>query len=62
MVDTAFIARLGTDALAALGVGTMLLSALFWVFSFLGIAVQTQIGTLYGKASKFVKQPMRLRD
>lgn len=55
MVDTAFIARLGTDALAALGVGTMLLSALFWGFSFLGIAVQTQIGTLYGKSQQVRK-------
>ena len=41
MVDTAFIARLGAEELAALGVGTTALSSFFWVFGFLGIGAQT---------------------
>ena len=49
LVDTAFVARLGTEALAALGVGTMLLSALFWALSFLGVATQTRVATLLGE-------------
>lgn len=51
MVDTAFVARLGAEPLAALGVGTMVLSALFWAFSFLGVATQTRIATLQGAGS-----------
>lgn len=52
MVDTAFVARLGAESLAALGVGTMVLSALFWGFSFLGVATQTRVATLYGTESR----------
>ncbi len=37
LVDTAFISRLGTPPLAALGVATVLFSSVFWVFNFLGI-------------------------
>lgn len=48
LVDTAFVARLGVEALAALGVGTMLLSALTWAFSFLGVATQTRVAMLGG--------------
>ena len=33
-VDTAFVARLGAAPLAALGVGTVLLSSSIWVFDF----------------------------
>ena len=51
LIDTAFVARLGAEALAALGVGTMVLSALFWAFSFLGVATQTRVATLHGAAS-----------
>ncbi len=52
LVDTAFVARLGAEPLAALGVGTMVLSALFWAFSFLGVATQTRVATLYGAGSQ----------
>ena len=48
LVDTAFVARLGVEALAALGAGTMLLSALIWGFSFLGVATQTRVALLGG--------------
>ncbi len=37
LVDTAFVARLGAVELAALGVGTMALSSVFWMFNFLGL-------------------------
>jgi MATE family multidrug resistance protein len=43
LADTAFIARLGATPLAALGVGTVLLSSVFWVFNFLGIGTQTEV-------------------
>ena len=49
LVDTAFVSRLGTHALAALGVGTMALSSMFWVFNFLGIGTQTEIAQALGK-------------
>jgi MATE family multidrug resistance protein len=43
VVDTAFIAHLGAVPLAALGVGTMVLSSMFWAFNFLGIGTQTEV-------------------
>ena len=43
LADTAFIARLGAVPLAALGVGTVLLSSTFWIFNFLGIGTQTEV-------------------
>ncbi len=49
LVDTGFIARLGTVPLAALGVGTGALSSVFWVFGFLGIATQTEVAQTYGR-------------
>ena len=49
LIDTAFVARLGVEALAALGVGTMVLSTVFWSFSFLGVATQTKVATLCGE-------------
>lgn len=49
LIDTAFVARLGAEALAALGVGTMVLSTVFWSFSFLGVATQTKVATLSGE-------------
>jgi MATE family multidrug resistance protein len=48
MVDTAFIARLGAPALAALGVGTTALTTVFWAFNFLGISTQTEVAKAYG--------------
>lgn len=52
MVDTAFVASLGVEALAALGVGTMVLSALFWALSFLGVATQTRVATFVGSGDR----------
>ena len=49
LVDTAFVARLGAEPLAALGVGTMLLSGIFWVFNFLGVGTQTEVGQALGR-------------
>ncbi len=49
MVDTGFVAKLGSEPLAALGVGTLMMSTLFWVFGFLGIATQTEVGILWGR-------------
>ncbi len=49
LVDTAFIARLGAEPLAALGVGTVLLFSIFWVFNFLGVGTQTEVGQSLGR-------------
>ena len=49
LVDTAFVARLGVESLAALGASAMLLSAVTWAFSFLGVATQTNVATLRGE-------------
>ena len=48
LVDTAFIARLGTESLSALGVGTIVLSSIFWIFNFLGIGIQTEVAQAFG--------------
>jgi MATE family multidrug resistance protein len=52
LVDTAFIARLGAVPLAALGVGTMMLSSVFWIFNFLGIGAQTEVAQGLGESQK----------
>ena len=52
LVDTAFVARLGAEPLAALGVGATMLSAAFWAFSFLGVGTQTEVGTLLGRGDE----------
>lgn len=49
LVDTAFVASLGSVALAALGVGTTTLSTLFWIFNFLNIGAQTEVAQADGK-------------
>ena len=49
LADTAFIARLGAVPLAALGVGTMTLSSIFWVFNFLDIGTQTNVSQALGR-------------
>ena len=49
LVDTAFVSRLGAEALAALGVGTMVLSGTFWIFNFLGIGTQTEVAQTSGR-------------
>ena len=51
LVDTAFVASLGSVALAALGVGTTALSSLFWIFNFLGISTQTEVAQADGKGN-----------
>jgi MATE family multidrug resistance protein len=43
LVDTFFVARLGEVPLAALGVATMMLSSVLWIFNFLGIGTQTEV-------------------
>ncbi len=48
LVDTAFVARLGPGPLAALGVGTVLLSSIAWVFNFLGVGTQTEVARATG--------------
>jgi MATE family multidrug resistance protein len=48
LVDTAFVARLGAEPAAALGVATVLLSSLLWVFNFLGIGTQTEVAQALG--------------
>lgn len=49
LADTAFVARLGSEAAAALGIGTMAFSAVFWAFSFLGIGTQTEVALSLGE-------------
>ncbi len=48
VVDTAFVARLGAAPAAALGVGVSVLSAVLWVFNFVGIGTQTDLARLSG--------------
>jgi MATE family multidrug resistance protein len=48
LVDTAFIARVGTAELAGLGAGTAAISAALWVFNFLGIGTQTEVSKSLG--------------
>ena len=47
-VDTGFVASLGAPPLAALGVGTVVLSSAFWIFNFLGVGTQTQVAQAQG--------------
>ncbi len=48
LVDTAFVARLGSAELAALGAATALLSGGLWVFNFLGVGTQTAVAHAFG--------------
>ena len=52
LVDTAFVARLGSPALAGLGVGAALLSSTLWVFNFLGIGTQTEVAHALGAGDR----------
>jgi MATE family, multidrug efflux pump len=52
LIDTAFIARLGSSPLAALGVGTTILSGIFWVFNFLGVGSQTEVARRLGQEDR----------
>ena len=49
LADTAFVARLpGPEPVAALGVGTVAFSSIFWAFTFLGIGTQTEVAQSEG--------------
>ena len=48
LVDTAFVARLGSQSVAALGVAAVLLSSVFWIFFFLGVGTQTEVARALG--------------
>lgn len=52
IADTAFVARLGSTQLAALGVAVTLLGSLFWVFNFLGIGTQTAVAQALGRSEE----------
>jgi MATE family multidrug resistance protein len=52
LIDTAFVAQLGSEPLAALGVGAAALSSIFWAFNFLGIGTQTEVAQAFGRKAK----------
>ena len=52
LADAAFIARLGTIPLAGLGIGTAVLSSIFWAFNFLGIGTQTAVAHAEGTGTR----------
>ncbi|MDC0335800.1 MATE family efflux transporter [Pseudodesulfovibrio sp.] len=44
LADTAFVARWpGSEPVAALGIGTVAFSSIFWAFTFLGVGTQTEV-------------------
>lgn len=50
LADTAFVARLpGAAPVAALGVGTMAFTSIFWAFTFLGVGTQTEVAQAEGR-------------
>ncbi len=49
LIDTGFVTRLGVTPLAALGIGTAVLSLGFWVFNFLGISTHTGVAQALGR-------------
>ncbi|MAW60522.1 MAG: MATE family efflux transporter [Planctomycetes bacterium] len=48
LVDTAFVSDLGDGPAAALGVGTTLLSGVFWIFNFLSVGTQSEVARFAG--------------
>lgn len=49
LADTAFVARMpGSEPVAALGIGTVAFSSIFWAFSFLGVGTQTEVAQSEG--------------
>lgn len=48
LVDTAFVKELGPGPLAAVGVGTVVMSSVFWVFAFLGQSTHTEVARRFG--------------
>lgn len=57
VVDTAFVKDLGAAPLAALGIGTLALSSIFWMFSFLAVGAQTGVAQALGD-----ENPQRARE
>lgn len=51
LVDTAFIARLGSESLAALGIGTVIVTSALGLFNFLSVGSQTEISQSIGRNS-----------
>ncbi|WP_419787751.1 MATE family efflux transporter [Pseudodesulfovibrio sp.] len=52
IADTAFVARIpGPEPVAALGIGTVAFSSIFWAFSFLGIGTQTEVSHDVGRGN-----------
>lgn len=49
IVDTAFVSRLGAEELAALGVGTVVLTGGLWLFNFLSVGSQTEVSQACGR-------------
>lgn len=53
LADTAFVARLpGSEPVAALGIGTVAFSSIFWAFTFLGIGTQTEVAQSLGRGDR----------
>lgn len=52
LVDTGFVSQLGEAPLAALGVGTSVLSLGFWIFNFLGISTHTGVAQALGRGDE----------
>ena len=53
LADTAFVARLpGSEPVAALGIGTVAFTSIFWAFTFLGVGTQTQVAQSAGGADR----------
>lgn len=52
MVDTGFLARLGSSSTGALGIATSILSGAFWVLGFIGIGIQTLAAGAQGEGDK----------
>ena len=49
LCDTAFISRLGSVPLAAVGVGSTSLSGILWIFNFLTVGTQTEVANALGQ-------------
>lgn len=49
VVDTAFVAQLGSVQLASLGVGATAISSVLWIFNFLSISTQTEVAQALGR-------------
>lgn len=49
LVDTAFVAQLGSESLAALGIGTVVVTGALGLFNFLSVGSQTEISQASGR-------------